>query len=74
MNYLKRLSSITIILLLAFAADTIAKEKPLKIYILVGQSNMEGQADLRVLDYLKDDPDTVGYMKPSFNLIGICGL
>ena len=70
MNYLKRLSSITIILLLAFAADTIAKEQPLKIYILVGQSNMEGQADLRVLDYLKDDPDTRGLHETIFDADG----
>ena len=70
MNYLKRLSSITIILLLALATDTIAKEKPLKIYILVGQSNMEGQADLRVLDYLKDDPDTRGLHETIFDADG----
>jgi hypothetical protein len=31
---------------------------PLKVYILAGQSNMEGHARVEVLDYLGDDPRT----------------
>jgi alpha-galactosidase len=37
--------------------------KPLKIYILAGQSNMEGHAHARVLDYLGDDPATASLLK-----------
>lgn len=35
-----------------------AADKPLKVYILAGQSNMEGHARVGVLDYLGDDPQT----------------
>jgi hypothetical protein len=31
---------------------------PLKVFVLVGQSNMEGHAAVRVLDYLGEDPQT----------------
>jgi len=33
-------------------------QKPLKVYILAGQSNMEGHAHVRVLDYMSEDPAT----------------
>jgi len=32
--------------------------KPLKVFILVGQSNMEGYADIRTFEGIKDDPAT----------------
>ena len=35
-----------------------ADAKPLLVYVLVGQSNMEGHATLEVLDYLGEDPAT----------------
>jgi hypothetical protein len=35
-----------------------AADKPLKIYILAGQSNMEGQARIETFDYIGDDPAT----------------
>ena len=34
-------------------------QEPLQVYILAGQSNMEGHAHVRVLDYLGEDPATV---------------
>lgn len=34
------------------------KAKPLKVYLLAGQSNMEGHAHVRVLDYMAEDPAT----------------
>lgn len=37
--------------------------KPLLVYVLVGQSNMEGHAELRVLDYLGEDPATAPLLK-----------
>ncbi len=36
----------------------IAADKPLKVYILAGQSNMEGQAKVETFDYIGDDPAT----------------
>lgn len=43
---------------LSFISFNYAEQKPLKVYILAGQSNMEGHAHLRVLDYMKGDPNT----------------
>lgn len=35
-----------------------AADQPLKVFILAGQSNMEGHGHVRVLDYMGDDPAT----------------
>ncbi len=43
---------------IAFAAD-----KPLKVYILAGQSNMEGQARVETFDYIGDDPATAPLLR-----------
>jgi len=40
------------------AFDAAAAGKPLKVYILAGQSNMEGQAKIETFDYIGDDPAT----------------
>ena len=32
--------------------------KPLKVFILAGQSNMEGHAKIETFDYIGDDPAT----------------
>ena len=37
--------------------------KPLKVYILAGQSNMEGQAKVETFDYIGDDPATAPLLK-----------
>lgn len=37
--------------------------KPLKVYILVGQSNMEGHARIETFDYIGDDPATAPLLK-----------
>lgn len=42
-------------LLIGFALPA---AEPLKVYILAGQSNMEGHAKVETLDYLADDPAT----------------
>ncbi len=49
----------------AAAAGTPAKttRKPLKIYVLAGQSNMEGQAKISTFDYIGDDPATAPMLK-----------
>jgi len=36
-----------------------AAEKPLKVFVLAGQSNMDGQADVRTIDFLGEDSDPV---------------
>ena len=43
---------------MAFASHAAAADKPLRIYILAGQSNMEGHAMTRTFDYIGDDPAT----------------
>ena len=35
-----------------------ASAKPLKVFILAGQSNMEGHARVETFDYIGDDPAT----------------
>ena len=45
-------------ILTAICSSVMAADKPLKIYILAGQSNMEGQAKIETFDYIGDDPAT----------------
>jgi len=40
-----------------------AQAKPLKVFILAGQSNMEGQAKIETFDYIGDDPKTAPLLK-----------
>jgi len=40
-----------------------AQAKKLKVYVLVGQSNMEGQAKVETFDYIGDDPATAPLLK-----------
>jgi hypothetical protein len=35
-----------------------AQSKPVRVFILAGQSNMEGHADVDTFDYIGDDPAT----------------
>ena len=37
-------------------------QEPLQVYILAGQSNMEGHAHVRVLNYMGEDPATAGLL------------
>ena len=46
---------------LFFAAS--AEAKPLKVFILAGQSNMEGHARVETFDYIGDDPVTAPLLK-----------
>ena len=46
-------------LLLAFTAHA----KPLKVFILAGQSNMQGHAKVETFDYIGDDPATASLLK-----------
>ena len=44
-------------------SSTKGAEQPVKIYILAGQSNMEGQAKVETFDYIGDDPATAPLLK-----------
>ncbi|HSI63639.1 MAG TPA: sialate O-acetylesterase, partial [Candidatus Saccharimonadia bacterium] len=50
------------LVLLTFTASA-AFAKPLKIFILAGQSNMEGHAKVDTFDYIGDDPATAPLLK-----------
>lgn len=39
-----------------------AAKPPLKIFVMAGQSNMEGHGHIRVLDYMKEDPATASLL------------
>src|SRR5210317_405130 len=47
-----------------------AVAKPLKVYILAGQSNMEGHAAVRVMDHVGTDPKTAPMLKDMKNEAG----
>jgi alpha-galactosidase len=44
--------------------------RPLKVFILAGQSNMEGHAEIRTFDYIGKDPLTAPILKEMRNLDG----
>lgn len=46
-----------------FAFNTLAAEKPLKVYILAGQSNMQGSAHQDTFAAIGDDPKTASLLK-----------
>ena len=58
---MKLVSSSIVLLLLATLASAAAK--PLKVFILAGQSNMEGHAKVETFDYIGDDPATAPLLK-----------
>lgn len=49
--------------LLMAAAPAMAQSKPLRVFILAGQSNMEGHAKVETFDYIGDDPATAPLLK-----------
>ena len=44
--------------------------QPLKVFILAGQSNMEGHAEIRTFDYIGKDPATAPLLKEMRNADG----
>ena len=48
---------------LGLALQVAAEAEPLKVYILAGQSNMEGHAKVETFDYIGDDPATAPLLK-----------
>ena len=49
------------------APTACAQGKPLKVFILAGQSNMEGHAEIRTFDYIGKDPLTAPILKEMRN-------
>jgi hypothetical protein len=45
------------------AATALAQAKSLRVFILAGQSNMEGHAKVETFDYIGDDPTTAPLLK-----------
>ncbi len=56
-------ASIVLSLVIALTAALPAEAKPLKVFILAGQSNMEGHAKIETFDYIGDDPATAPLLK-----------
>ena len=52
----------TLLITTLFAATSV-EAKPLKVFILAGQSNMEGHAEVRTFDYIGKDPLTAPILK-----------
>ncbi len=50
-------------LITALITSATAEAKPLKVFILAGQSNMEGHAKVETFDYIGDDPATAPLLK-----------
>jgi hypothetical protein len=59
-----RFQKYAVVLFLAsmLCRNVAAGDKPLKVFILAGQSNMEGHGHVRVLDYMGDDPATASLL------------
>jgi len=60
-NILKH--GILFLAVLALPLGAVAQARPLKIFILAGQSNMEGHAKIETFDYIGDDPATGPLLK-----------
>jgi len=58
---------ITITLITTFLLAIQLHAKPLKVFILAGQSNMEGHAEVRTFDYIGKDPLTAPILKEMRN-------
>jgi hypothetical protein len=58
---MKKTTILAAALLCTITSPTFAK--PLKVFILAGQSNMEGPADISTFDYIGDDPKTAPLLK-----------
>ncbi len=54
--YLRTVKTFVAVVLLAGMGSARDADKPLKVYILVGQSNMQGQAHVRTLEHMTMDP------------------
>lgn len=65
-----KMKHIAIALITTFFAASSADAKPLKVFILAGQSNMEGHAAISTFDYIGKDPLTAPILKEMRNADG----
>ena len=56
--------------ILSLSSDHASGESPLQVYILAGQSNMQGHAQVRTLEHLGMDPNTVPMLEEIQNSDG----
>ncbi len=63
MRYSSIFTCTLLVVLLATASSVMAQSKPLRVFILAGQSNMEGHAKVETFDYIGDDPATAPLLK-----------
>lgn len=68
-NYLIYLTALTS-LVVASVSPIHAADKPLKIYILAGQSNMQGHAQVRTFEHIGMDERTAPILKEMLNVDG----
>jgi len=61
----KRMSNLLVVagLVVLCGSSALAQEKPLKVFILAGQSNMQGHADIRTFGVMDMDPKTAPILK-----------
>lgn len=60
---MKLLQPLLVLALFLCSHATAAQKKPLKVFILAGQSNMEGPANISTFDYIGDDPATAPLLR-----------
>ena len=66
-----RIPAIILLLFASLTSSALADaKKPLKVFILVGQSNMEGHAKVETFDYIGDNPKTAPLLKKMRNAEG----
>jgi alpha-galactosidase len=64
-NRTETVVALAVLAITGFVGSVAAQDagKPLKVYILAGQSNMEGHAKIETFDYIGDDPKTAPLLK-----------
>jgi len=58
-----RISTLACFLLISLGSSIAADRKPLKVFLLVGQSNMQGHAHVRTLEHIGMDPKTAPLLR-----------
>ena len=74
--FMRHPTIIAILSLISFLLPDQLHAKPLKVFILAGQSNMEGSATIGAFDYIGDDPATAPMFKMMRGVDGkltVCG-
>jgi len=62
-NRIETVMALVAVLIIGFTFNVTALAKPLKVYILAGQSNMQGSAHQGTFAAMGDDPKTAGLLK-----------